>query len=220
MNETNNKLNNKKTNKKINVKFFKIIILTMFVCFVATYFVNVNADFWGDANKWYGTVNLSDASETSGVRSGIFKELADMINILGTSVIVIATIILGVKYMLGSVESKADVKENLITLLVACLFFFGWQAIRDLLAPNNVFVFTNGGTFAATVGSVFSTVLYMLKFIVISAVIYVGVKYIFAGASGKADLKSKSGLFVIGIIMALATSNFLTVISNIINEIL
>lgn len=205
----------KKSNAKRLVKFCTIIMFVMMLC---TCIATVHADFWTDASNWYGNGPASD--NIPGETEEIFTTLADMINLVGTSVIIIVTIVLGIKYMFGSVEAKGDVKESLITLLVACLFFFGWQALRNLLIPGNKFVFTQQPSYQEVIGSIFSTVVYVLQFLVVAAIIYVGVRYIFSGASGRADLKAKSGQFIIGIIMAFATTNFLAFISKVINDTL
>ncbi|MEG0873081.1 MAG: hypothetical protein RSE00_03925 [Clostridia bacterium] len=200
-------------------RIIKICILTMCIFMICSCFVYIHADFWSDATTWY-----SASGESGGVSTEegdkIFGGLADMINVIGTSVIVLVTIALGTKYMFGSVDSKADVKESLINLLVACVFFFGWQSIKAILIPGNNFVFTSSGDFNGTVGAIFSTSMYILQFLVIVGVIYVGVRYIFSGASGRGELKAKSGNFLIGIILAFATTNFLTFLSKIINQMI
>lgn len=175
-------------------------------------------DFWGFANKWFEQgqyVNNENINEIVGT----FKS---MINVLGTTVITLVTMMLGIKYMYGSVDSKASVKESLVTLVVACVFFFGWTGISNLLFPDNNFIFVKkeDATFADTLGRIFSIGTYIANFLAIGGIIYVGIKYIFAGASGKADLKAKSGQFLIGIILAFCTVNFLTYISDIIQEVL
>lgn len=175
-------------------------------------------DFFGQATSWFG----EGPSSQNGAAGAVLSQLADMINVAGTAVIVLVTIFLGIKYMYSSVEAKASIKESLINLLVACVFFFGWQSMAGILFPSNKFVFTSSSdtTYTDMIGRIFATGTYIAQILVIVVVIYVGVRYIFAGASGKADLKGKSGQFLIGIIMAFASVNFLTYISKVINEIL
>lgn len=180
---------------------------------------NSSTDFWGDASSWFGQAQNSGYQIPEQVNNiiGIFS---DMINVVGTTVIVIATIVLGIKYIIGSVESKTSAKEGLITLFIACVFFFGWTAIKGLLFPGNAFIFTSTSDTSYTnmVGRIFSTFTYIAQFVVVASIIYVGIKYIFAGADGRAELKAKSVYFIIGIILVFATTNVLSFISKIINE--
>lgn len=184
---------------------------------------NGHVDFWGNATNWFNKVNSENgdlrANETT---QNIIEDLENMILVLGTTVIVIATIFLGIKYMIGSVDSKTDAKEGLFNLLVACLFFFGWNSIKNLLFPGNSFIFVESSdvSYANPIGRVYNIVVYIAQFAAIIAIIYVGIKYIFAGVQGKTELKEKSGTFVIGVILAFCTTGFLTYISKVINETL
>ena len=181
-------------------------------------------DFWAQASRWFslgkkehGTIGHVGQSAIE-----IISEFEDMVSVLGTTVIVLVTIFLGIKYMFGTFESKADVKESLVTLLVACVFFFGWTLIWNLLFPNGEFVFnpSNAESYKTPLGIVFSTATSIANFLAIGAILYVGIKYIFAGADGKAELKGKSVQFIIGIIMAFCTVGLLNYISNIVVEVL
>lgn len=178
---------------------------------------NVRNNFWSKAYDWYNNSKKEGAGDTKAAKD-IIDELLGYVEILGTTVIVIATATLGVKYIFGSVDSKAEIKENLTTLLVACVFFFGWNAIYNtLITSGNLFFISSG--FKASVGNIYSTVMFVLNILAFVGVIYVGIKYIFSGASGRADLKGKSVYFVIGIIMTFATITLLTYISKVINQV-
>lgn len=174
---------------------------------------------WQQATKWFKGVNKDDNSSQA---VEIINEFVDMVNVIGTTVIVIATIILGIKYIFGSVDSKADVKESLITLFVACIFFFGWTAIKNVLFPSNQFALTSDSdsSYKDLIGRVFNIVVYFANIAAILGVIYVGVRYIFSGANGRAELKGKAVYFLIGIILSFATVSFLTFLSSSINEII
>ena len=187
---------------------------------VADYEENqANLDFWGQATNWFNKI------ETSGDNPEI-KELVDtfqdMINVLGTTVIVLVTIFLGIKYIFGSVESKAGVKEGLVTLIVVCVFFFGWSALRNLLFPNNslIFIESTDTSYTSILGRIFSIATFIANILAVLGIVYVGIRYIFAGASGKGELKAKSPMLLIGIILAFASVSFLSYISKVISEII
>lgn len=178
-----------------------------------------NNDFWGQASKWWNKANSSDYEMPKQANS-VIDTFTNMINVVGTTLIVIATIVLGIKFIFGSVESQTSAKEGLITLLVACIFFFGWNGIYDLLVADKQLIFTKGTfTYEEAIGNVFSVFSFVAQCLLVIGVIYVGIKYIFAGAAGKAQLKGKSVYFFIGIILAFATTNVLSFISKIINDV-
>ena len=44
---------------------------------------------------------------------------------IGTAVAVIYATILGIKYMIGSIEEKAEIKESLVPFIIGCIVLFG-----------------------------------------------------------------------------------------------
>lgn len=187
---------------------------------VADYEENqANLDFWGQATNWF---NKIETSEDNPEIKELVDTFQDMINVLGTTVIVLVTIFLGIKYIFGSVESKAGVKEGLVTLIVVCVFFFGWSALRNLLFPNNslIFIESTDTSYTSILGRIFSIATFIANILAVLGIVYVGIRYIFAGASGKGELKAKSPMLLIGIILAFASVSFLSYISKVISEII
>ncbi len=212
--------------KIINPRNIRIFLM-FFLCFNIfmscigqnLVFADSADDMWKKASQWFGNV---ETNNNSAISIEIVDEFVTAINLIGTVVIVLATIVLGIKYILGSVESKADAKESMITLLVACIFFFGWTGISNILVPGGRLIFTDAGDtkYSNFVNRLFNYFVFAANIASILAIIYVGVRYIFSGASGKADLKSRSPYFVIGIILAFATVSFLNFLSESINQII
>ena len=198
------------------------LVFTVFVIFLLT-FGNIclateddDIDFWGDASTWFsGVQGNNEKMDFSAV-----YDLIALINAVGTVVIIIATMVLGIKFMISSAEGKSEVKQNLITLLVACLFFFGWNSISSLIINNNNFflISSNDLTYDTAVGRIYNFVVGILDIVAVVVILYIGVRYIFSGAAGKADLKGKSPQFVIGIILTFCTISVLTYISKVIND--
>lgn len=178
-------------------------------------------NFWGKASSWFQKARSSgdDISEYDGVQD-VLNEFLDLINVLGTTIIVGVTIILGVKFMLGGIVEKTSAKEGLVTLLVACVFFFGWTSLKNLLYPDNNFIFlkTSDTSVTTPAGRILAYVKFAGNIGAFIAIVAVGVKYIIAGATGKAELKGKSIQFIIGMILTFATVNFLSFISDAVNQ--
>lgn len=85
----------------------------------------------GDPSKVVSKDNIKD---TSGM---VFRVLL----FIGIIVAIIAGIIIGMQFVTGSVEAKAQVKEKLIPYVVGCIIIFGafgiWKLVVDLLQGVN-----------------------------------------------------------------------------------
>lgn len=222
---------------KKNIKFkniingFNIFILVMILLSSAQMVFaagNNDYNFWDVASNWYQQGETNTYLDDS-----VLSQIANIIEIVGTGVIAIATVVLGIRYILGSATQRADVKDNMITLLVACLFFFGWSNLREILISG--VTFTGNGvskvdgtskfnifdptSLSVTLGNVFGIVLNVGKAVALIATVYIGIKYVFSGAEGKSQLKEKGIMYIIGIILIFSTLNIVTFISKAVNQL-
>lgn len=213
-------------NTKNKKKFFVQILMITFIMFLMTNTIFAADDWWGKATDWY-----KGGSTTVGLSTSVIDGIADLVEMVGTGVIAIATVVIGIKYMMGTVQGKTEAKESMISLLVACLFFFGWTSIRGLLITGNAT--GQGGLSGATTGLVFfdgdlkvtfarifTLVVTIGKVLSVLAIVYIGVKYVFAGADAKAQLKQKSPAMIIGIILIFCATTFLGIVAKVITEVI
>ena len=217
-------------------KIITSCLMIMIILSVMPFFNFVKADapnnsgsetktFWESAGDWFNDVQEEGEGNVSEKSIEIVNQFMDIVNYVGTTLIIIATMFLGVKYMFGSVEGKSEVKESLMTLLVACVFFFGWHYIRDIIligtGGTQLFLVSNDdASYKNLFGRLLGVVIMIVKVAAIVGVIYVGVRYIFSGATGKAELKGKSVYFIIGIILTFSSVTVLTVFANVLADLL
>lgn len=210
--------------KKIKIMGICIMLVLLFTTISSP----VYADFFSDATTWYNNAQNAGANGYGQVQdsvSSVINQFSNLIEIAGTAIIIIATMVLGVKYIFGSVNDKISVKENMISLIVACIFFFGWSSIRGLLitgsgASQQLIIYSGASDFKSMVIIAFSILSVILRIVGVVGVLYVGIKYIFSGAQGRAELKTKSFLMMVGIVLVFAATVVLSTISSVITETL
>lgn len=212
---------------------FSLIILSVFMGLNSLYNSNMvyatsdisGEEWWDKATSWYS----GQKNESGGIDTSMLTGITNLIETVGTAVIAIVTVILGIKYMFGSVNGKAEVKENLINLFVACLFFFGWSNIRGILIVgdatgangingNTQLSFFQNGDISGAFSQIFTFALVIAQSLCVAVILFLGVKYIFAGADAKAHLKEKSPLFIIGIILIFCTTGFIRFIASVVTS--
>ncbi len=192
----------------------RILMCTLILGIFIMMNTHVFADFYSDAFNWFsgGREDLT----MKNAMNNIITPITSYIKIIGTLVITIATIVLGLRYIFASAEGKTVAKENAIGLFVACILFFGWSNIESMLHDGTSFILFKSSDFKTTAGLIFSIFKFIAEIIAIVGILYVGIKYIFAGAQGKADLKGKSFPFIVGIILTFATFQVLNLVSEVI----
>lgn len=178
---------------------------------------STSTDWWGKASGFLSGYKGEDTeigTSTVGEIIGFLNPLVTLVRTVGNMIFVAITVMLGVKYIWGGVESKASVKDSLMTLVVAALVFYGWNTISGLFMSGNNLSFIQG-TFEGTATGVYSIVIYVANFLAVGGIVYIGIRYMMAGAEGKAQLKAKGVPVVLGIIMVYATITFLNLIVGI-----
>ena len=121
---------------KIITNLSKILIIFLLLQTLAINTTYVQAFSWGDV---FGSADnfVQIGSGQSEIDSGKVKEISDTIyNTLLTIGIVLSVIIgavLGIKFMVSSVDEKAQVKEALIPYVIGCVVVFGAFGIWKLV---------------------------------------------------------------------------------------
>lgn len=106
--------------------FFSIILI---ILITATNIKPVFADTDEGVSDIFSGGDAFVRSGESGVNVLKLKDFSNSIaNALigiGTAIAVIYSVVLGIKFMIGSMEEKAEIKESLIPFIIGCAVLFG-----------------------------------------------------------------------------------------------
>lgn len=116
-------------NKKI-VMIIRILLIIVVIASLANTVLAYAPDNW-DANE-----NVSSDMED------IVGNVLGFVQILGSAIAVIMIVVLGIKYMVGSVEEKAEYKKTMIPYAVGAICIFAASNIAKMVYDA---VTTNGG---------------------------------------------------------------------------
>ena len=158
----------------------------------------------------------------------IFKggiNLIQIAQIAGNFIIIVVTIILGIKYIFSGIEGKSIVKESLPSLIIGVIFFYLAQNIVDFIqtimigSSNNGMLqsTTNFNGFLSDFWATFTVIVQMLS---IAGLIFVGLKYMWSPAYKKAELKNQAIMIVFGLLLVFSTVPFFKLVVQIGNEAL
>lgn len=100
-----------------------IVLLVMIIIPTLTY----GSSDLGDLNKYKGqpvqSVELTSRA----------NEILGLIQNIGAVISVVMLIIIGIKYMLGSIEEKSEYKETLKPYLIGALLLFSGSALPQII---------------------------------------------------------------------------------------
>lgn len=109
---------------KKSMKIISVLMIAMMMCMVATPVLAVTA-----------TVTPTQPTDTAGILklAGKILGFLQWIALIG-GVLIIA--VLGIKYMMGSLEEKAEYKKSMIPLIVGIIVVMGATTIANLLVKT------------------------------------------------------------------------------------
>ena len=92
--------------------------------------------------NYYKPSDVQTWKETPAIEIG--SKIVGVVMIIGTIVAVATLIVLGIKYMIGSVEEKAEYKKSMIPYLIGAVMVFSISTFLTIIMnmTNNLFTTT------------------------------------------------------------------------------
>lgn len=118
----------------------KVIIIV--IIFQNLFIPISNAAFWDDVIKSGDDFIKDGASDSSEIKQDKLDDTVDKVYnavlTLGIILTVLVGAILGIKFMVGSIEEQAKIKELLIPYVTGCIVIFGafgiWKILMNVLS--------------------------------------------------------------------------------------
>ena len=121
-------------NKKLKMFLSAMMVIMM----VTVMFLNVYSYAATAAPNPSTTVTGDPDTDTAGIQN-IGNQIVTIISTIGSIVSVIVLVVLGIKYMMGSAEEKAEYKKTLLPYIIGSCLVFESSAITII-----IFGFTQG----------------------------------------------------------------------------
>jgi len=165
----------------------------------------------------------------NGTKQDIAKELVkfiegdilDAIGLIGNFIFAIVTVVLGMKYIWSGAEGRSQVLESLPAFVLGVIFFYLADTIVDfMLADESLGGLSSATTWNSAAGRVLKIIYTVVKYGSIIGMVVIGLKYMFASADGRAEMKQTLGSMVIGLIFVFSASNIVEFIVASADEII
>ena len=109
-------------NKKMVKIFSAILMIIMLVSVSISSFAALKP----------GDINIIDPNSTNTIK-GIGGSVLGIIQTVGVILAVVILMILGIKYMMGSAEAKAEYQKTMIPYIVGAVLLFGASAFANVI---------------------------------------------------------------------------------------
>ncbi|MDE5830160.1 MAG: pilin [Clostridia bacterium] len=194
--------------KNIHIKklfiIVTIIILLILICMPKSFGAVKPSDLTGEI-QGNDTINLD-----------FVDKLADMLRLMGTFLAVGVLMVIGIKYISGSIEEKAAYKKTMIPYAIGCILLFGAGAI----APMIIEIFKDAEG-AEDIGNVALGLVQVIgTFLAVGVLMILGIKYMVGSAEERASYKKSMLPYIVGAILLFGAVNLTAVVVNMTSEAL
>ncbi len=118
-------------NKKSCLKVFILLILSLLIITTVSNYSYASGD--AISNPDYYKPGGITTADTDAVTQKVNRIVGAIVT-LGTVTSVITVIILGIKYMLGTLEEKADYKKSMLPYLIGAVLLFASSTVVSIIA--------------------------------------------------------------------------------------
>ena len=111
------------------VKTLKMLTIILIIAMVFSVTIGtISMASSSDSAEVVGELFNGGSADTSGIK-GFGANVVDIITTIGIIVAVVVLLVLGIKYMMGKKEKKAEYKKTMIPYLIGAVLIFGASAI-------------------------------------------------------------------------------------------
>ena len=159
------------------------------------------------------TISPSQITGDSGIDidTSFTDTITDFISKIGAFIAVGVMMIIGIKYMTGSLEEKATYKKSMLPYVIGCFLLFG----ASVLAPKIMELFSNLGENTEEIGNkVLGIIQVVGTLIAVGVLMLIGLKYIVGSVEERAAYKKTMIPYVVGAVLLFGAVNLTTAIYN------
>lgn len=111
---------------KKTIKAMSIMLLVLMLLIMATTIVNA-------ADLSDTITNVGEGSYSGSDITNVGKKVVGIIQVIGVVVAVIVILVIGIKYLIGSAEQKAEYKKTMIPYIVGAVLVFAGSTIVNVI---------------------------------------------------------------------------------------
>ena len=183
--------------KKLSKKSILLIIILMLIIIIP------QKTFAIQPSQLDGNYNITVDEPSFG------PKVTDLVSKIGIFIAVGVLMILGIKYITGSVEDRATYKKSMVPYVIGCFILFG----ASILAPQISDIFSNLGNNADDVGNnILGIIQAVGTLVTVGTLMVLGIKYMTGSVEERASYKKSMVPYIVGIIILFSAVNLTAIV--------
>ena len=143
----------------------------------------------------------------------LIDKIPEFVRVAGMFISVGALMVIGIRYITGSIEEKANYKKSMMPYIIGCFILFG----ASILAPEVKELFGNLGTEPEEIGNnVLGIIQIVGTLITFMVLMILGIKYMMGSVEEKSEYKRSMLPYVIGVVLLFGAVNIAAAIYDVV----
>lgn len=182
---------------KITNKIFAFIIIALLIII--------------SSNNVFATITPKDISgDDIELNLGFVDDVTEFIRTIGSFIAVGVLMIIGIRYMMGSIEERASYKKSMMPYIIGCFILFG--AANLIPALKDIAETINGDNVETMGNSILGIIQAIGTYISVGILMTIGIRYMMGSVEERASYKKSMIPYLIGAILLFAAVNITSTI--------
>lgn len=121
---------------KRQIKLIIVIMALLCISIINNYNVYADQNYDDIIDGMSQTVKMPDTVDSGDSIVKVINTVIGIMQFIGTGIALIVVTICGIKYMLASAQEKAEIKKQLIPIVIGCLLLFAAVNIVGIIADT------------------------------------------------------------------------------------
>ena len=137
--------------------------------------------------------------------------ITNLLQTVGSFIAVGALMVIGIRYMMGSVEERASYKRSMMPYIIGCFILFGAANVGPMIKE----LFSDMGDTTEDVGNkILGLIQAVGTFISVGGLMILGIRYMIGSTEERASYKKSMLPYIIGAILLFGAVNITSIIYN------
>lgn len=167
------------------------------------------------------TLDEEKISFSNEIIQNVVEPVIDLVLDYGKYIVYAALLFFGVRAIFNGARGRTDFKAILPFLIVALIFFYSGRgivnSIQEIYKESMQFsgnTTIDDNAYNEFISKIFGTVIYVVRILAFSGILFAGLKYMFANGRDKADIKKKLIAIVIGCVFVFSSTFVVNIVVN------
>lgn len=190
------------------------VIITMIIV-ILIIISSINSFAAGTGTSGIQPRQITGDGQDLDIELGFIDDVTTLVSTAGTFIAVGVLMVIGIRYMMGSLEERASYKKSMMPYVIGCFILFGASYIAPQFKDLFAFTVAEGKDATTEIGNkILGLIQVTGTLISVGALMIMGIRYMMGSLEERASYKKSMIPYIVGAVLLFAAVNITSIIYN------